>query len=277
MMSLDLKPYGINATVNIEGDVVGTFVANSGTTLFFFEERHDCEAGIRSCLRMARRLIDTGIVQVVCVEGYPTGVKEGVESQGLAGLVEALKRAQVGEDDLIASSSDFAFTVYVLRPATRIMSIEDPDAYKHASEVLLRQRAGRPARIMDAVVRECGGDIAALKVLDKGKLIEISKKVLREALAEMEDTIRRDVKDPRDSFYIENISKHVSPMRPGNAAIVNLGKSHHGAVISGLRKAGGYSILRIRPDGLKEFEEQLARDPRFHAIKRIRCGGDPSG
>ena len=215
MNSIDLSHFGIDQRIDLDGEVVESSVVG-GTLLFFFEENHACDASVQSCLRMACWIIDAGILNTVCIEGYSCGAYQNKERQNLG--KHALMQ-QIADNTLIANPLRntknyilFVDTLCVLRPAVNIVGIEDIDA------PAMRQKSF------------------------KRPLVNLIKKI--------NEDMEKSVVIPRDQAFIRNIVQLVKPNDTGHAAIVNVGRAHHARVIGGLRANGGYSILRIRPQGL---------------------------
>lgn len=265
MNSIDLSRFGIDQKIDLDGEVVESSVVVGGTLLFFFEENHARDASVQSCLRMACRIIDAGILNTVCIEGYSCGAYQNKEFQNLG------KRAlmqQIADDTLIAKPLRntknyilFEDTLCVLRPAVNIVGIEDIEAYKNAESVLNSQRE----RILDGAfeaAKEVVDGLSSLKNIDDPAMRQKSfKRPLVKRIKKMNEDMEKSVVILRDQAFIRNIVQIVKPNETGHAAIVNVGRAHHDRVIGGLRANGGYSILRIRPQGLEEYDKKLRNAP----------------
>lgn len=272
MSIIDLSQFGIARTIALDGEIVDTFVAEGGTPLFLFEENHRCESAIQSCLRMACRLIDDRIVAKVCVEGYPRG--EYPDSK-LRDIRRRARRQEVNDELIIAEPVRnkeglvlFATTMCALRPYVEIVGIENMDAYEQAGTSLNNLKKELPSKTVEHLREQLEGRLRKDDPANSFQIPDVSG-LVTDVVNGIDKVFNQSVLSLRNEAFIRNIVSQVQPEDATQAAIVNVGREHHDAIVAGVKDRRGYSIIQIRPDGLKEWDEQQSQGPCDQATKRV--------
>jgi len=270
---LDLRRYGYDVAVPIEGTIVEQYGKEPSPLILLFDEDHNFFDGIRQSLCTACALIDLGVVDIVGVEGYSGDARDWFPKR--CGISAADLRAQLDatgstDSDIIAWGvrCGFAQVLAVLRPETLIVGLEDPTAYQEAIE--RKRESERPEstrRETDRLIEEAIAEVAEEPGsggggTDLGSWMELLKRRIAEkACSQVTDFARNQLDGPRSSHFVSNLRLYRKKHGCGKATIINAGAAHHDTLSGILRQEQGWSLVRIRPAGFPTLPGP-ARPPR---------------
>lgn len=269
MRRINLKTYGLQKDIHLEGRLVETFQLEQAQLIFLFDENHNYRAGIGQSLRNAIRLIDSAIVDFVAVEGFKGNLKPVVELEwkkaGFASLEQASKQLTGGrmrEKAIIEMGTSFARALALLRPKTPVYGIEDMNAYQRAGNQIRkweRSIGERAARTLGEALRSrnCLQDERTEKIRSCLESREFIEELLRQSTTETIDFIKTHVQGERPHYFIENFFKYRNETGSRKASIMNAGRMEQDAVSEILRESRLASFLRLRPHPFPDRYEDL--------------------
>jgi hypothetical protein len=227
MIQIDFANYGMQGTIDLEGDLVGD---REGATppIIIFAERHRDLGIITQNIHNACTLIDNHIVDLICSEKMTLGGRAEAEAharkrgfQTLEAFREDSRQELPTDDDAINALSsrgtvEFPRTVLYLRPAAEVQIVEDLELWT----------------IADRLHTQCELDCVA----NPNHTKEIKRRFRH-------DQVNRD----REVKFVNNLFTKRQELNCNRATILNVG-GFHALQIPALL-SNDQSYIHIRPTG----------------------------
>lgn len=288
LLELDLKPYGFDVSIQLEGELVDEFRCDDKYVILLFDENHDFVPGIQQSFRNAARLIDEEVIDFIAVEGFSGLVKNTVEAwwknAGAPSLQDAkhrFRKRAINEEQFIArQGGGFAAALVFFRPDAMVYGIEDPASYEEAG---MKLQEARKTQIIENTIasfveslEEKGGKLPATKEDFEESIKEIvNSTFLNEFISKMKSESETFVKDSlqgeRPYHFVQNLFKVKHELSSRRGAILNAGRRDQDVVSCILREDKKASFLRIRPLGFKDLENSQAKieEGMIQEVKKI--------
>jgi hypothetical protein len=263
-VQIDLKRFGFDSLVKLEGKVVEELCISKYGLIFLFDENHHYIRGIQQSLRNAIKLIDLGMVDFVGVEGFMGSVRDTIESLerqrgrlSLEQFRQRLKNMRIPEASLIENADSFAKMLVLLRPDIAIHGVEDPIAY---------ESAGREIEKWESSIMESSRNIFFETLEEVGcsphsisedlelpfKSTEFVDKFFSKLKVEKDHFIKGKVQGERPRHFVDNLFRLREELESNRAAILNAGRMDQDRVCAIIREEQRSCFVRIRPSGFPE-------------------------
>lgn len=255
--SIDLRPYGVEKTVELEGEIVEEFLVASGALVFLFDEDHAYVPGIQQNLRNACRLLDADVVDLIGVEASTGSVGDEVEHHlqrnGLPSLDRFVDQMEV--DCCLRRFAAAEFTIFqhkllMMRPAAPVYGIEDPEAYQEMLQELEELTTSLSNGSLDFLHQDLG------EALSRRSNLTTSQERMRfraEETKKAEAYCRQRMSAHRPVHFVHNLVRLRQELSCTGASIINAGSLEQDQVSEVIKQKGGLSIVRLQPHGLPRF------------------------
>jgi hypothetical protein len=145
----------------------------------------------------------------------------------------------------------FAPSFKMVRPAAIVESLDDPELYERADKAKKDMKANFFTRFMEVSTQTVIDHQDELRSLAPAQRYARQKELaaqIRERLEkEQEDYVERELNQPRNKPFVENLIRLRGERGCTRAAFVNLGRRHQQEVAKLLRELGGWSYIPLNP------------------------------